>query len=429
MADQDEGKGRRRFIRATGLAGLGAGALILGKQDSAKANHAHVAWQDEGIAKGTAGTVNVVGAGASVAVANGVATVTIPGGGGPPPTPPSHRRFVSSTGSDTTGNGSEGNPFRQIQKAYDDLGPNDNRDASGWIGVETGTYNPVTMDARKKATVEGLNGLPAFPIGFDEDQGAARIVSNGSPQLVLIQTPSGTVDNGFGFGFKNIAFQTSHAATLTGIFARACCPHVEHCVFAANQSLAAHDAAIFVKTDVDASHNDDASWVTMVDNFVLFAAICQLGQAPDSGGENSNRHVVSGNRAWGRGTGVTGARALIELTNCHGAYVAANNLEGAAVGERWNWCWGCTTIGNAGETVGVFWDGYGINGGIVAPTGESVFTAGHKYVRGDATNTVTNVQFFLPSVPNPYPDSAIDLPHRSQNYVVTGLSQSPANRP
>ena len=37
--------------------------------------------QDEGVAKGAAGTVNFVGAGVTAAVAGGVATVTIPGGG------------------------------------------------------------------------------------------------------------------------------------------------------------------------------------------------------------------------------------------------------------------------------------------------------------------------------------------------------------
>jgi hypothetical protein len=51
----------------TGGRGGGSGALAI---------------EDEGVSQGTAATLNVAGAGASVAVAGGVATLTVPGGGG-----------------------------------------------------------------------------------------------------------------------------------------------------------------------------------------------------------------------------------------------------------------------------------------------------------------------------------------------------------
>ncbi len=78
---------------AAGLASSGSGiaaakamiyrwAVAIANAHNSDGVSSTVSVQDEGIAKGAAGTFNFVGAGVTAAVSGGVATVTIPGGGG-----------------------------------------------------------------------------------------------------------------------------------------------------------------------------------------------------------------------------------------------------------------------------------------------------------------------------------------------------------
>jgi hypothetical protein len=88
---------------------------------------------------------------------------------------PTRELFVATTGNDTTGDGSQGNPYATIERAAQAIAP------GTAIRVQPGTYNGGIF-------VSNLSGTPAAPIWISGVPGAARpVIQGGNTGMQLSQ--------------------------------------------------------------------------------------------------------------------------------------------------------------------------------------------------------------------------------------------------
>jgi len=79
--------------------------------------------------------------------------------------------YVSTTGSDSTGDGSQGNPFRTIQKGINEV------NLGGTVYVESGTYKETLQDITKPLTLKSVSG-PANTIIEGDGRGYVIFIAD-----------------------------------------------------------------------------------------------------------------------------------------------------------------------------------------------------------------------------------------------------------
>lgn len=141
--------------------------------------------------------------------------------------------WVSQSGSDSTGDGSPGNPYATIQKAYDEAvswaEANFNTASRMWCGevvLHAGPHDVgtgVVMDNIRAVTIRGAyrNAVTAFE-GFNNPGATPVIHSTGNPSNGFFHvSDSGSGTGGFGFNFEGLRFYidtTVNTAMLGAVF-------------------------------------------------------------------------------------------------------------------------------------------------------------------------------------------------------------------
>jgi hypothetical protein len=245
-------------------------------------------------------------------------------------------------------------PDSGLEGAYDDL-----PDGGGVVYLPPGRYDvgDGNWTSRLKpvefvGTGRWGRGNPL--ISGDEaeypDNDPVLYSSVGATSLFDLSSPASS-NNGYGFAWKNLTFEVTWDSTDYAIFGPCLnSAWVDNCRFYFSDG--ATDEVIGIHSAVDDALGDDASWWRITNNTVSYGALCRLGLA----GENSNRHVIQHNAIMGREAATTSAPPLVELIANHGSFVGSNNFERAYIGARFDACWGCHEIGDAGEQVKYFLD-------------------------------------------------------------------------
>ena len=322
------------------------------------------------------------------------ASVTSPPSGGAVPTPQSvspNILYVDPTnGIDSNSGRSPAAAKATIQAAYNAIPV---VQESGGFPVNVRQGGLINLLQGRHDVGAGLNLFKSKPVEIvgpfraqrrpeisgsqSADVGAVIYSSTKTTQLIGIGVARDTIQNGYGFAFRQITFEMRDTTEY---------------------AIKAHDTNFLVVEDCGARHFDiattpnawlvgslnqgilqgqDTSWHRITNNSTTGCGLYE-GKVTPPGGTNSNQHVISGNVCFGH---AARTKAFIYLENCQGSTIMGNNLEtGKTAIEFGNNPDGFTIstgnliMGNSGESIHTWIKATRFYGNIVMDPGSRVPT-------------------------------------------------------